>query len=216
MQDVRPPRVHHPSDLLGAALTTLLAVVVVVLTTYAQNTTTGVAEDVQGFATLLRRILFVPVNVLVGLTTVVVPIAVLTELALRRLGRQLLQAVLAAAGAMLLVAALHWTFLTFGSDTLVQGLSVRLGGEWRLTIPEYTAMLTGLLTVAGPRGRRRSVAWSWNLVWITTGVVLITAAGSLPGLGLSLLVGRVAGLGVRYLGGVDPERAYGDALLAGI
>ncbi|ADG76328.1 conserved hypothetical protein [Cellulomonas flavigena DSM 20109] len=216
VQDVRPPRVHHPSDLLGATLTTLLAVVVVVLATYAQNTTTGVAEDVQGFATLLRRILFVPVNVLVGFTTVVVPIAVLTELALRRLGRQLLQAVLAAAGAMVVVAALHWTFLTFGSAELVQGLSVRLGGQWRLTIPEYTAMLTGLLTVAGPRGRRRSVAWSWNLLWLTTGVVLITAAGSLPGLGLSLLVGRVAGLGVRYLGGVDPERAYGDALLAGI
>ncbi|GIG41285.1 lysylphosphatidylglycerol synthase transmembrane domain-containing protein [Cellulomonas phragmiteti] len=216
VQDVRPARLHRPSDLLGATLTTLLAVVVVVLATYAQNTTTGVAEDVQGFATLLRRILFVPVNVLVGFTTVVVPIAVLTELALRRLGRQLLQSVVAAAGAMLLVAALHWTFLAFGSAELVQGMSVRLGGQWTLTIPEYIAMLTALLTVAGPRSRRRSVAWSWNLLWITTGVVLITAAVSLAGLGLALLVGRVAGLGVRYLGGVDPERAYGDALLAGI
>lgn len=216
VQDVRPPRVHRPSDLLAVTGTTLLAVLVVVLATYAQNTTTGVAEDVQGFATLLRRILFVPVNVLVGFTTVVVPIAVLTELALRRLGRQLLQSVIAAAGAMLLVAALYWTFDTFGSDELLQGLSVRLGGEWRLTIPEYTAMLTALLTVAGPRTRRRSVAWSWNLLWLTTGVVLITAAVSLSGLGLALLAGRVAGLGVRYLGGVDPERAYGNALLAGI
>lgn len=216
VQDVRPPRVHRPSDLLAATLTTVLAALVVVLATYAQNTTTGVAEDVQGFATLLRRILFVPVNVLVGVTTVVVPIAVLTELALRRLGRQLIQAVIAAAGALLVVAGVHWAFYVFGSDTLVQGLSVRLGGEWTLTIPEYTAMLTALLTVAGPRSRRRSVAWSWNLLWITTGVVLITAAVSLPGAGLALLLGRVAGLGVRYLGGVDPERAYGSALLAGI
>ncbi|UZN03182.1 lysylphosphatidylglycerol synthase transmembrane domain-containing protein [Cellulomonas sp. S1-8] len=216
VRDVRPPRVHRPSDLLTATLTTLLAALVVVLATYAQNTTTGVAEDVQGFATLLRRILFVPVNVLVGVTTVVVPIAVLTELALRRLGRQLLQAVVAAVVAMLLVAALYWTFGTFGSDELVQGLSVRLGGEWTLTIPEYTAMLAALLTVAGPRGRRRTVALSWNLLWVTTGVVLITAAVSLPGLGLALLVGRVAGLAVRYVGGVDPERAYGAGLLAGI
>ena len=216
VQDVRPPRVHRPSDLLAATLTTVLAALVVVMATYAQNTTTGVAEDVQGFATLLRRILFVPVNVLVGVTTVVVPIAVLTELALRRLGRQLIQAVVAAAGALLVVAGVHWAFYVFGSDTLVQGLSVRLGGEWTLTIPEYTAMLTALLTVAGPRSRRRSVAWSWNLLWITTGVVLITAAVSLPGAGLALLLGRVAGLGVRYLGGVDPERAYGSALLAGI
>jgi len=216
VQDVRPPRVHRPSDLLAATLTTLLGVLVVVLATYAQNTTTGVAEDVQGFATLLRRILFVPVNVLVGFTTVVVPIAVLTELALRRLGRQLLQAVIAAVAAMLVVAALYWTFRTFGSAELLQGLSVRLGGEWTLTIPEYVAMLTALLTVAGPRARRRSVSWSWNLLWVTAGVVLITAAVSLAGLGLALIVGRVAGLGVRYLGGVDPERAYDSALLAGI
>ncbi len=216
VQDVRPIRVHHPSDLLGATLTAVGAVLVVVLATYAQNTTTGVAEDVQGFATLLRRILFVPVNVLVGFTTVVVPIAVLTELALRRLGRQLLQTVLAAVAAMLVVAALVWTFETFGSETLVQGLSVRLGGTWRLTIPEYSAMLTALLTVAGPRSRRRTVAWSWNLLWVTTGVVLITAAASLPGIALALLVGRVAGLAVRYVGGVDPERAYGSALVAGL
>ncbi len=216
VQDVRTPRVHHPSALLGAGVTTLGAALVVVLATYAQNTTTGVAEDVQGFADLLRNVLFVPVNVLVGFTTVVVPIAVLTELALRRLGRQLLQSVLAAVGAMLLVSALYWTFHTFGSQTLVQGLSVRLRGGWTLTIPEYSAMLTALLTVAGPRTRRRTVRWSWNLLWVTTGVVLVTAAASLPGIALALLVGRIAGLGVQYLGGVDPERAYGATLLAGI
>ncbi|MBO9568821.1 MAG: flippase-like domain-containing protein [Cellulomonas iranensis] len=216
VQDVRTPRVHHPSSLLGAALATVGAALVVVLSTYAQNTTTGVAEDVRGFADLLRNVLFVPVNVLVGFTTVVVPIAVLTELAIRRLGRQLLQSVLAAVGAMLLVSALYWTFHTFGSQTLVQGLSVRLRGEWTLTIPEYSAMLTALLTVAGPRTRRRTVRWSWNLLWVATGVVLITAGASLPGIAVALLVGRVAGLGVQYLGGVDPERAYGAALLAGI
>jgi len=216
VRDVRPQRVHRPIDLLGTTLTALAAVLVVILATYAQNTTTGVAEDVQGFATLLRRILFVPVNVLVGFTTVVVPITVLTELALRRLGRQLLQAVIAAISAIVLVAALYWVFVTFGSDELVRGLSARIGGDWTLTVPEYTAMLTALLTIAGPRSRRRSVAWSWNLLWITTGVVLITAGVSLPGLALSLLAGRVAGLGVRYLGGVDPERAYDAALLAGI
>ncbi len=214
--DVRPSRVHRANDLLGASLTAVLGVLVVVLATYAQNTTTGVAEDVQGFATLLRRLLFVPVNVLVGITTVVVPIAVLTELALRRLGRQLLQAVLAAITAILLVAVLYWIFGTFASDDMLHGLSVRIGGEWRLTIPEYVAMLTALLTVAGPRNRRRTVSWSWNLLWVTTGVVLVTAGVSLAGLGLALLVGRTAGLGVRYLGGVDPERAYGDALLGGI
>ena len=216
VRDVRPIRVHPAGDLLAAVLTALAAVLVTVLATYAQGTTTGVAEDVQGFATLLRRILFVPVNVLVGFTTIVVPIAVLTELVLRRLGRQLIEAIVAGAAAVTLVAGVVWAFTTFGSDTLVRGLSVRLEGEWTLTLPEYVAMITALLTVAGPRNRRRTVVWSWNLLWVTVGVVVITASASLAGLGLSLLVGRTAGLVVRYVGGVDPERAYGSALLTGI
>ncbi|QCB94938.1 lysylphosphatidylglycerol synthase transmembrane domain-containing protein [Cellulomonas shaoxiangyii] len=225
VREVRPPvdvvdvpraRVHHPSDLLGLVLFSVLAVLVVVMATYAQNTTTGVAQDVQGFAVLLRRILFVPVSFLEGFTTVVVPIAVLTELALRRLGRQLIEGLVAAAGATALTAALHWALVSIGSEDLVGGLSVRLGGDWRLTLPGYVAMLAALLTVSGPRNRRRTVAWSWNLLWVTIGVVLITAGASLPGVALALLIGRVAGLAVRYAAGVTPERAYGDALIAAV
>ncbi|QGQ20673.1 TIGR00374 family protein [Cellulomonas sp. JZ18] len=214
--DVPAARVHHPSDLLGVVLFSVLAVLVVVMATYAQNTTTGVAEDVQGFATLLRRILFVPVSFLEGVTTVLVPIAVLTELAVRRLGRQLIEGLAAAASAIAVTAALHWAFVTFGSDHVVAGLSVRLSGEWQLTLPGYVAMLAALLTVSGPRSRRRSVAWSWNLLWVTIGVVLITAGVSLPGVALALLVGRVAGLTMRYAFGVTPERAYGPALVGAV
>ena len=63
---------------------------------------------------------------------------------------------------------------------------------------------------SGPRGRRRTVKWSWNLLWVAVGVLLITAGVSLPGLVVSFLIGRVTGLGVRYLSGVLSERAYGD------
>ena len=48
--DIPTARVHHPSDLLGAILSVLAIVLVMALATYAHNTTTGVAEDVQGFA----------------------------------------------------------------------------------------------------------------------------------------------------------------------
>src|SRR6187401_1379878 len=58
--DVPVVRVRHPSDLLGTVLSALGIGLVLVLATYAHNTTSGVAEDVQGFATLLNRILFVP------------------------------------------------------------------------------------------------------------------------------------------------------------
>lgn len=214
--DVPAVRVHHPSDLLGTILSALGVALVLVLATYAHNTTSGVAEDVQGFATLLNRILFVPRRTLEVFVVLAVPLAVITELAFRRLGRQLLEGLIAALAALMLNEAVLWAIRTFGSDELIIGMSIRANGEWVVTLPGYVALLVGLLTVVGPRGRRKTVKWSWNLLWVAIGVLLITAGVSLPGLVVSFLLGRITGLGVRYLSGVQSERAYGASLVAGV
>ncbi|WP_315097304.1 lysylphosphatidylglycerol synthase transmembrane domain-containing protein [uncultured Cellulomonas sp.] len=216
IHDVPTVRVHHPSDLLGTVLSALGIALVLVLATYAHNTTSGVAEDVQGFATLLKQILFVPVSLLEGFVIVAVPLAVITELAFRRLGRQLLEGLIAALAALVLNGVALWAIESFGSEELVVGMAIRSDNRWVVTLPAYVALLVGLLTVVGPRGRRRTVKWSWNLLWVAVGVLLITAGVSLPGLVVSFLVGRVAGLGVRYLSGVQSERAYGTSLVAGV
>lgn len=223
--DIPAARVHHQSDLLGVVIALLGVVLVVVLAAYAHNTTGGIAEDVQGFANVLRRILFVPVNALVALVTVIVPLAVLVDLAVRRQGRLLLETTAGGAAGFALTTFAHWAITTFGTDAFVRTMSVAHdvttpGGlpaeEHILTVPGYVAMLAALLTLAGTRSRRTSVRWSWNGLWIAIGVTLITAQVSLPGVALALLLGRFAGLGVRYLAGVSPERAYGDALVEGI
>ena len=214
--DVPVVRVRHPSDLLGTVLSVLAIGLVLVLATYAHNTTSGVAEDVQGFATLLNRILFVPRLGLEMFVTLAVPLAVITELAFRRLGRQLLEGLAAAFVALVLNVGVLWAIETFGSEELVVGMAIRVNGDWVVTLPGYVALLVGLLTVVGPRGRRRTVKWSWNLLWVAVGVLLITAGVSLPGLVVSFLIGRVTGLGVRYVSGVLSERAYGESLVAGV
>ena len=219
--DIPAARVHHQSDLLGVVITALGAVLVVVLAAYAHNTTGGIALDVQGFATLLRRILFVPIKTLVALVTVVVPLAVLVDLAVRRQGRLLLETTAAAAAGLALTTFGHWALTTFAGPELIATMSVTQANavthtdEAVLTLPGYVAMLAALLTLAGTRARP-SIRWSWNALWVAIGVTLITAQVSLPGVVLALLLGRFAGLGVRYLAGVSPERAYGDALVAGI
>lgn len=214
--DTPEVRVHHPSDLLGVVLSLLGAVAVMVLATFAHHTATGVAEDVQGFASLLRQILIVPVALLESVVTFIVPVAVLVELSIRRLGRQMIEASVAAITAVLVASGVSWLIETLGSDQLVAGLSVRLAGELTLTIPGYIALIAGLLTATGPRTRRRTVAWSWNLVWVAVGVMVITAGVSLPGVAVALLIGRTCGLGVRYVSGVKSERAYGASLIAGV
>jgi uncharacterized protein (TIRG00374 family) len=214
--DTPAVRVHHPSDLLGVVLAVIGAALVLILATYAQNTTTGVAEDVQGFAPVLRQLLNLPVAVLEGAVTILVPVAVLIELAFRRLGRQLIESLVAAVGAILLCMVVSWAATAFGSTELVGGLSVRLQGESVLTVPGFVGLISGMLTATGPRARRRTVMWSWNLLWVAIGVVLATAQVSLPGVAIAVLLGRVAGLGVRYLSGVKSERAYGTGLVDGV
>ena len=214
--DTPTVRVHHPSDLLALVLSVLGIAGVMLLAVYAHGTTSGVAQDVRTFNTLLTRLLVFPVAVLEGLVTIIAPVTVLTELAARRLGRQILEVIAAGITALLLCGLTLWVIAEFGSEDLVRGLSVLRSGTWTLSIPASLATLAGLLTTAGPRSRRRTVAWSWNLLWISLGIVLITGQVSLPGAAVALLIGRVAGLGVRYASGVQSERAYGSALVDGI
>ncbi len=214
--DTPEQRVRHPSDLVGMVLCALGVALVMVLAVYAHGTTAGVTEDVQGFSTLLVRILFVPVAVLEGLVTLFVPTAVLIVLGVRRLGRQIVESIAAATLGLLLGFLVSWAVQAWGSTELLFGLSARVDGEWQVTIPGYVAAISGLLTAAGPRTRRRVVGVSWNLLFIALGVVLVTGQVSLPGILITLLLGRLAGQTVRYVSGVRSERAYGPDLVAGV
>lgn len=206
-------RVRNPGDLVSAALCVVGVALLLLLTVYAHATTAGVAQDVQGFASLLARILVIPVAVLETLVTIVAPLTVLVELAVRRLGRQILECLAAGALAIVLVAALGAGLRAWGSDELVSGLSVWVRGVYTMVLPPYVAAIVAMLTVAGPRARRRSVRWSWNLLWVALGVQLITAQITVPAVFIVVLVGRFAGLVVRYASGVRSERAYSGELV---
>ena len=119
----------------------------------------------------LRSILFIPVQLLEVLVALVIPLAVLAELAIRRLGRQLLEGVTAAVVAVALNEALRFVIVEWASTDLADGLSIRVNGDLVVSLPPVFAMVLALLTVAGPRGRRRTVDWSWNVVWISAAVL---------------------------------------------
>jgi len=214
--DTPEVRVHHPTDLLNAVLCTLAIALMMLLAVYAHGTTTGVTSDVRNVATVLRSILIVPIAVLEGLVTLILPATVLIELSARRLWRQVLEALAAGFVGLVVGALLTWGIVTFGSTELVRGMSVFLNGSWTVTVPGYMSAVAGLVTAAGSRARRRTVAWSWNVLWVALGVVLITGQVSLTGAAIAVLAGRLAGLGVRYVSGVQSERAYGAALVSGI
>jgi len=216
--DTPAVRVHHPADLVGAVLSLIAIVLVLVLAVFAHRTTTGITQDVQGVAVVVRRILFVPVAVLEGLVTFIAPVAVLAELVMRRLLRQAFEAVAGALLAVLTALLAAWLITKWGVPDLRSAFSIwsREANEALVTIPALMTGTAGLLTAVGQRSRRRTVAWSWNLLWVALGVALITGAVTLPGALLTVLIGRTTGLSLRYAFGVRSERAYGPALVEGI
>ena len=214
--DTPAERVHHPGDLVGLVLSALGIGLVIVLALYAQGTTTGLTRDVQGFASVVQNLLFLPVALLEGVITFVVPVAVLTELLLRRLVRHAFEAVGAALGGILLALATAWAMTRWGTPELTGPFSVWSRGDWVVNLPALFTGTAALLTAAGARNRRRTAAWSWNVVWIGLGVALMTGLVTLPGALMTVLLGRVVGLAVRFGSGVQSERAYGASLVDGI
>lgn len=214
--DTPTARVHHQSDLLSAVLSGTGILLVLALATYAQNTTTGVTEDVMDVAAVLRRLLQLPVAVLETIVAVVVPIGLVITLLIRRQTRQALEALAALLLALLAAVLTARALEAWALQALIDGMSVRISGQWVLTVPSSIAGLAAMLTVPGTRSRRPELRWSWNLLWVAVGVSMITAQVSLTGMGVALLLGRGIGMLIRYTSGVMSERAYGDTLIAGV
>lgn len=215
--DTPEERVRHPRALLWMIGCALGIAGVMVLSVVAHGTTAGVTEDVRSFNDLLATILFVPVAVLQGLVSLFAPVAVMIELGIRRLGRQIVESIVAGVVGLLLGVLTTLLVQHLGSDELVRGLSVWVRGDgYVLTVPEYAVALTAMLTVAGPATRRRTVRISWNLMFAALLIVLITGQVSLPGVLVALLLGRLAGSAVQYVSGIRSERAYGPDLVEAV
>jgi len=209
-------RVHHPSDIVSMVAAALGIALILLLSYYAQNTTAAVGVDVRGFNVLLRQILFIPVNVLEGLVTIVLPVAVLIELLVQRLPRQVIEAIAAAVLGMFGGLFANYLIFELGSPEFRRTISVVPSDAAMTAVPAYIAAITAMLVVAGPGSRRQTVRWSWRLLTATIVVFLIGNLLSLPGALLGLCIGALFGHAVRYVSGVQSERAYGASLVTAV
>jgi uncharacterized protein (TIRG00374 family) len=216
IQDKPAQLVRNPSDLVGVVGCACGVVLVCVAVVVAHNTTAGISQDVRGFAVLLQRLLFVPVAVLDTLVILFPPIAVGLDLLLRRHPMVALRGLVGGITGLILAAASLILITAVAPRSLLADLSVRVGGADVVSIPPHIAAITALLTAVATPASRRSISWSWNLVWISVIVAVITSTQTLPGVGIALLLGRLAGYASRYAFGVASQRAYGQALVEGI
>jgi uncharacterized membrane protein YbhN (UPF0104 family) len=219
-------RVRRPADLV-LMLTSIVGIAaVLVLGTYASRTTTGVIDDIeasplQTIIEVISSILLLPVNVIEGWLTLILPVVVIVERLIRRNPRSVLEALGAAVVAAVLAVLVSWLVLEHAPTVLVDELRVWQvaldgSGQWVITITPTVAALSALLTATGTRDRSRIVAISWTLLWIVLVVAVITSTSTIVGGLVSVLIGRAVGLGGRYLFGVLSERVHGEGLVSAI
>ncbi len=212
--DTTARRLRRTEDLLDLALTILGIGAVLILAIYARQTTTGVTQDVQNaLAVVLRRILVFPLQAIEGLTTFIVPLAVLLDRLLRRSWRSCGQAVLSGFAGYAVALAAMTALVTWGPTTLVMGLTVTASGTAQLGVSTVFASMAGLLTGAGDRNSSTTIRSGWTAMWVVLGLAVLRGALTLPGAVLSLLLGRTIGLLVRYVFGMEDRRAHGVTLV---
>lgn len=210
-------RVRRPADLVALVIAVLAIVFVLLLAVYGNATTQGVTEDVQSaVANVLRQVLLLPVTVLEGLVTFFLPIVVLVDRVMRRSWRSALEALATGLVAALLAQGALLVLDTIGPSPLSSGLTITSEGSRVIAMNPYAAGLAGLLTAVGDRSHHRLLRWSWSLLWVVLGLAIVQGDQTLPGALVAVLLGRVAGLAMRYASGVLHERATGLSLVRGL
>ena len=212
--DAATHRLRRTGDLLDLTLTALGIGSVLILAIYAHQTTTGVTQDVQNaLAVVLRQILVFPLQAIEGLATFIIPLAVLLDRLLRRAWRSAGEAALAGVIAHLLTHACLAAIAAWGPDALLSGLTVTASGTAQVGVSAVLASLAGLLTGAGDRHGSTAVRTGWAALWVIIGMAVLRSALTLPGAILSVLLGRLVGLALRYAFGVEDRRAHGLTLI---
>lgn len=215
--DIPLVRVRRPIDLVMMLATVAGLAAVLLLSVYAYRTTTAVTLDVQSvLARVLRNILLVPINAIEGFLTLILPIVVIVGQLVRRQLRAVVDAVAAAVAAVLITAAAVWLLDSYAPEAILRSLRLHDGVEMVMTVSPMVAGLAAFLTGTGTRDESRLVGISWNLLWVVLVVSVIAGDSTLAGAIVSVLLGRTAGLGMRYASGVLSRRAHGQALVEGI
>src|SRR5690606_39786896 len=150
-----------------------------------------------GVIAVLTNILLLPIIVIEGWLTLILPVVVIAERLIRRNPRAVAEALVAAVVAASLALLVSWLVFEHAPAALVDELRVWQidldgSGQWVLTITPTVAALSALLTATGTRDRSRIVALSWNLLWIVLTVAVLTGTSTIVGALMSVLIGRSA------------------------
>ncbi|TCD54899.1 flippase-like domain-containing protein [Alloscardovia theropitheci] len=210
--DVQPRRAHDISDLANAAIALIGAIVLAVVSIYLHGVTSGVEQDAHTVGSVLDDWLFaLPLTFIQQTMMAIIIVSVVAQLLINK---EWFQTVVSIVGFLLGItgAVLVSLIITSaGYAPLIDAL--RSASNVQTLLPELFAGLTAFLTCAGPRRIRSSLSWSWNALIIIAAILVMLSANSLVGMVISLLLGRMVGLIIRYFIGSPNIGIWGDKIV---
>ena len=210
-----PRRLRRPLDLARFVLAVAIAAATVLVAWFASSTAAGLDEDISQGASQLPSVVVLGLNVIGGIGTLGLPIAIAVGMVIRRRVRQLFDAVIALFIAVVLLIGLSLAITQADVPRLLAALAGSTSADSVTTAP-ILGGLVAFVTVARSMSRR-----PWNVIAVVvigSGVIVTLLSGgiALAGIGLSLAIGWAVGLMTRYVAGTPTTRPTGLEVAAAL
>lgn len=201
--------VRRPRDLVSAIMSLMGIALVMLLAVYGSATTLAVTRDVRTATSgILESILFMPINVLEGLLSFFLPLAVIIDLLWHRRLRSLLTALASVASAVAISYGLLWLFENYFPLSPITGqLSDSLSEQSIINLLPYVSVISALLTVAGSGRASKTTSWGWPLLSVALVISVLQGNQTLPGAVITVFLGMFCGQMARYIAGDVPDRS---------
>lgn len=210
--DVIPRRLRRPIDLLRLLSAFALAAVILGVAYFASAAAAGLESDLTKASDSIPGVIVVAANVIGLLGVLALPIAAAFDLMIRRRGRMLAEALAGLVTAVLLTSAIAWVITRYPNPRLLLTLT---GQETPGQLPPLNAILAGLvafITIARLIERPRFGPVSIVVVGAIVLANIVTGGITATALALSILLGWVVGLAMRYTLGTPTTRPSGLAV----
>ncbi|MCI1832751.1 MAG: YbhN family protein [Bifidobacterium sp.] len=213
IDDTAPRRTRNLGDLTHAVAALVLAAVVIVLATYMRGITSGVESDARSAGKVLNWLMDVPASLLQQLATVVIVVGVLIHLLVNREWMQSAFSVIAMFCGYGAVRGVSLLLSHISNPVLLASMQSVGGNVGGGLLPDIYAGVGAFLTVAGPRRIRSSVRWGWNILYSVGIILVVVSWDSVVGLITSYAIGRLVGMLLRFIIGMQSKGLWGSQII---
>lgn len=205
---VIPRRLRRPLDLLRFGIAVAATAAIVAIAWFATGTTAGLEEDLGSGVSLLPSWVVLTLNIIGGIGTLGLPVAVSVALLIRRRPRQLFEALVALLITVTVLSVAGYLISEFGTAQLLIALAGSAQSSAGATAPVLGGLLA-FLTVARVMTRR---PWNVLSVIVVGSLIFVTSLSggiAIAGVGISITTGWGLGLLTRYVLGTATTRPRG-------